>query len=103
LGGSQREDIALQGDRDWKVEVKGTGIRAWNSFGGRDRVADYLIWIDFTSLESGGEPFVLPVHVFTRPGEYASSSTEGGIHLRSLMKLSKGRVETTRFSIGCLK
>jgi hypothetical protein len=69
LGGKKADILARSGDFEVRIEVKATGKSAFQFFGPKDVVADYLIWVHFGDFFSDAKE-AIKIYVVQEPERF---------------------------------
>lgn len=81
--GSDADVIVRDDSRTVRVEVKGTGSRAFEHFGDKDLRADYIVWVHFGKFFLASDTEKIDVITIRRPFDFFK---QGRIHLKDVEK-----------------
>jgi len=70
FGGRTADILANKNEEKIKIEVKATAKSAFQYFGPKDIVADYIIWIHFEDFFMDLEKNIVKIFIIKNPGKY---------------------------------
>lgn len=100
FGGRVADILAVKDDKTVKIEIKATAKSAFEYFGDKDILADYIVWIHFAEFFVNTGNTMIEIFIVRRPSDYFERPIK--ITLSKLKQLVGANLEKADLDVNSL-